>query len=127
MQEGLMPTPLRDKLKERATPYLQPGEQVQAAFVAMAMSPWWAALSSLILLAKNPYRTIVATDRRILVFSNARRSVTKGEFLREVPRATRIGPFTGKANYKTEALGEKLYINRRFKNDVQQADAAIGA
>ena len=63
------------------------------------------------------------TDQRILVCRSGRLTVTPvGEVEREAPRATRIGPGTA-LWYKSESLGEPLYIARRFYKDVAEADA----
>jgi hypothetical protein len=48
------------------------------------------------------------------------------EVLRELPRSTRIGPPSG-LWYKTEVLGERMYINKRFHKDVEAADQAVAA
>jgi hypothetical protein len=45
--------------------------------------------------------------------------------VRELPRATRIGPASG-LWWKCESLGEKLYVHKRFHKDVEAADAAAG-
>jgi hypothetical protein len=69
----------------------------------------------------------VVTDRRILVCQAGRMSQTtiKG-VMRELPRGTRIGPASG-LWYKSETLGERIYIHKRFHSDINTADAAISA
>jgi hypothetical protein len=116
---------IRDKLTRNATPVLQPGEVIQAVFCAQTTSQYFALLSYWIIILKNAYRVIVVTDRRILVCRSGRISMTPvKEVLRELPRTTRIGPASG-LWYKTEALGERLYIGKRFHKDIAAADAAI--
>jgi hypothetical protein len=67
---------------------------------------------------------VVVTDRRILVFQAGRlRAVVIKALLREVPRATQIGPPHG-LWYRTDVLGEKLFIHKRFAKDITEADAA---
>jgi hypothetical protein len=44
------------------------------------------------------------------------------EILRELPRSTRIGAPSG-LWWRNEALGEKLYIHKRYHKDVVEADA----
>jgi hypothetical protein len=44
------------------------------------------------------------------------------DVLHELPRSTRIGPASG-LWYKTEALGERLYVAKRFHKDIEEADA----
>ncbi len=48
------------------------------------------------------------------------------EVVRELPRATRIGPASG-LWYKSESLGERIYVQKRFHKDIVAADAAIPA
>jgi hypothetical protein len=118
---------IRDKLTKNATPLLQPGEVIQAVFCGQTTSQYFALISYWIIVFKNAYRVVVVTDRRILVCNSGRISMTpvKG-ILRELPRATKIGPASG-LWYKTEALGERLYIGKRFHKDIAAADAAIPA
>jgi hypothetical protein len=118
---------IRDKLRSNAAPLLQDGESVQAVFTAQTASPYLALISYWIVIFKNAYRVVVVTDRRILVCRAGRASVTtvKG-VVGEFPRATRIGPPTG-IWYKCDALGERLYIHKRFHKDVEAADALLPA
>lgn len=116
---------LREKLAEAAAPHLAPGEVVRGTFGAVATSPYWSLLSYWIILIKDSNRVVVATDQRLLVFRTSRMRFTKFKRLeRELPRATRIGEPTG-LNWKTDALGETLWINKRFHKDVQAIDAAV--
>ena len=48
-------------------------------------------------------------------------SGTPKRLLRELPRATRIGPASG-LWYRTEALGERIYVHKRFHKDIEIAD-----
>lgn len=113
---------LRDTMVEKARPYLQPGEQVQAVFGAQKISQWWVLLSVLILLFANRYRTVVVTDRRILVLEGTVMSQTKVVgVLAELPRTTQIGPPSG-LWWKCQSLGETLYVHKRFHKDVVAAD-----
>jgi ligand-binding sensor domain-containing protein len=115
---------LRDKIVQNVQPYLEPGEQVQAVFAAQTFSQYWAALSWLIVLFKNAYRCVAVTDRRIAVFNTGRWKMTEPkELLRNLPRNTQLGPATG-LWYKTDVLGERLYIHKRFHKDIEAADAA---
>jgi hypothetical protein len=114
---------LRDTMRERAQPWLQPGEQVQVVFGGQKITQWWIALSALILLIANRYRVVVATDRRILVLAGTRMSQSKVTgVLAELPRSTQIGPPSG-LWWKCESLGEPLYVHKRFHKDVAAADA----
>jgi hypothetical protein len=115
---------IRDKLRANAQPHLQPGEQIQAVMAAQAASPFLAIISYWIIIAKNAYRIIVVTDRRILLCTTGRLTVTPVKaVLREYPRSTRLGPPSG-LWHTTEALGEKLWIHKRFAKDIEAADSA---
>lgn len=114
---------LRDKIIERATPFLEEGERVEAAFAAQTFNPYWAVLSYWIVLFGNAYRSVVVTDRRIIVFDTGKWSSTKAKSIRSViDRGTVIGPASG-LWWKCETLGEKLYVHKRFHKDVAAADA----
>jgi len=118
---------MRDRISERAAPYLQPGEVIQDAFAGQAASPFWSLLSYWIIIIKNAYRAVVVTDRRIVVFQSSRWGYSNIKSVkRELPRATRLGPPQGTVWYKTEVLGELLYIHRRFFKDIEAADAKLG-
>jgi hypothetical protein len=118
---------LRDKLHAAAASHLEPGEQVQAVFAASAANPMWSLLSYWIIIAKDAYRAIVVTDRRIIVFRTSRLRFTKYKRIeRTLPRSTPIGEPSG-LNWRCESLGESLWIHKRFHKDVRQADAAIAA
>ena len=115
---------IRDKLRTNAASYLQPGEQIQAVFCAQSTSAWFALISFWIIILSNAYRAVIVTDQRILVCQAGRltQSAVKA-VLREVPRSTQSGPPHG-LWYQTDALGEKLYIPKRFAKDVTAADEA---
>ena len=114
---------LRDKLRAAAEPHLEPGEQIQAVFAASAANPMWSLLSYWIIIVKDAYRAIAVTDRRIIVFRTSRLRFTKFKRVERVlPRATRLGEPSG-LNWRTDALGETMWINKRFHKDVRQADA----
>ena len=118
---------IRDKMRANAEPFLQPGETIQEVFGAQTTSQWFALISYWIIIIKNSYRVIVVTDRRILVGRSGRFTTTPiKEVLRELPRSTRIGPASG-LWYKTDSLGETMYVAKRFHKDITEADAAIAA
>lgn len=120
---------LRDKLRERAQPHLQPGEQIQQVFLAQTgPSPYFIILTYLTALW-NKYFIVVVTDRSITIL---RAGLFKATFPKgpnpvqaRLPRATRIGPLSG-LWAKTTSLGPKVWIHKRFHSDVEAADAAIG-
>jgi hypothetical protein len=67
-------------------------------------------------------RIVVVTDRRILVCQSGLLPRTPPVVLREIPRATRIGP-TSAGSWRSDSLGERLYIHDWFQLDVARADA----
>jgi len=114
---------MRDRIQEKAAPFLQPGEVIQHCFAAQAASPYWSLLSYWIIIVKNANRAVVATDRRIIVFQSSRMGFSNIKSVkRELPRSTRIGPVDAKLWAKVDSLGETLYIHRRFFKDVEAAD-----
>jgi hypothetical protein len=116
---------IRDKLRDRAAVYLQPGEVIEQVFSAQSVSQYFALLSLWIIVAKNAYRAIVVTDRRIIVLQAGRfRLTTIKSMLRELPRETKMGPPSG-LWYRFDSLGERLYAHRRFQKDITSADAAL--
>lgn len=118
---------IRDKMRESAEPYLGPDEQIQAVFGAQTISQYWAPITLMVLLFTNAYRVVVVTDRRILVCRAGRLvSTSVKEVLRELPRATRIGPASG-FWHRSETLGERLYTHKRFYEDVVRADDMMTA
>jgi hypothetical protein len=115
---------IRETITANAAHLLQPGEVVQAVIPAQTTSQWFALISYWIVIFRNAYRVIVVTDRRILVCSSGRFRMTPvNQILRELPRATIIGPPKG-LWYRCDHLGERLYINKRFHKDVRTADGA---
>lgn len=113
---------IRDKIRANAAPFLEPGEVVQAVIPAQTTSQWFALISYWIIIFSNAYRVVVVTDRRILVCRSGRFRMTPvKEVLRQLPRATVIGPPSG-LWYRCDHLGERLYINKRFHKDVRAAD-----
>lgn len=114
---------LRDKLAERVQPLLQPGEQVQAVVPAQTGFNPMAALvfGAIIAVLVNKYWMLVVTDRRIVVMKQSKLRMAPKGIDRELPRATAIGPVSGLWG-KSEVLGQKTYIHKRFHKDVEQAD-----
>ncbi|HTX00516.1 MAG TPA: hypothetical protein VMD59_17180, partial [Acidimicrobiales bacterium] len=114
-------TMLREQLTAEARHLLAPDEVLQVVVLAQTM-PHLALISPLLSHLLNARRVVLVTDRRILVCRTGRPgSSSLGEVLRELPRATIIGPrgFSG----KTRTLGKGLYIDRQFHDDVAMADS----
>lgn len=118
---------LRDKLRNRVEPTLEPGEQIQEVFLAQTgPSPWFGLLTYLIFFAVKR-RIVVATDRAIVVYSASFWTGThpKG-VLNRLPRNTTIGPLSG-LWAKAIIGGEKVHIHKRFHSDVERSDVGAGA
>lgn len=117
---------LRDKLAERTQPYLEPGEQVRHVFMGQTgPSPWFAALSWLIILIAGEYYVFTVTDRAILVMKAGKFIPSKPKSLEaRLPRQTQIGPVSGLWG-KTETLGRRVWVHKRFHKDVNAADAEL--
>ena len=114
---------LRDKLRANAAHLLQPGETIESIFCAQTTSQYFALISVWIIIFTNAYRVVVVTDRRILVCSSGRFTMTPvKEILRELPRQTKIGNPSG-LWWRCDSLGERLYVHKRFHKDVNAADA----
>jgi hypothetical protein len=114
---------LRDKLANRVTPMLEPGEQLQQVFLAQGgASPWIGNSFGLIGLALLVKRRIVAvTDRGIVVFEANFNGTNPTKVLTRLPRGTRIGDVSG-IWAKVSLANEKLYVHKRFHSDVRAAD-----
>jgi hypothetical protein len=113
---------IRDKLRANAAPFLQPGENIQAVFCGQTTSQYFALISIWIIVLTNAYRVVVVTDRRVLVCKSGRFRMTPvKEVIRELPRNTLIGPASG-LWWRSESLGERLYVHKRFHKDVAAAD-----
>ena len=117
---------LRDKLAERTQPYLEPGEQVRHVFMGQTgPSPWFAALSWLIVLIAGQYYIFAVTDRAILVMKAGKMTGSNPKSLEaRLPRATQLGPVKGLWG-KTDALGKRVWVHKRFHKDLMAADAEL--
>ena len=116
---------IRDKIIENSQQFLQQGEQVQAVIGGQTLSGYWSMLSSLVFFWNN-YRAVIATDRRIIVLHCGKMRMGKPRsHVRDIARTTQIGPASG-LWYKTSALGEKMYIHKRFHKDIEAADRLAG-
>jgi hypothetical protein len=119
---------LRDKLRQRAQPMLEPGEGIQSVFlVQTGPNPNLLFLTYLISFFST-YKVVVVTDRAVVVLSASMWRPTFPKAVAErLPRQTQIGPTSGALWSKTGLPGEKTtWVHRRFYKDVQAADAALG-
>lgn len=118
---------LRDKLVERSTPFLEPGETIQHVFMGQTgPNPMWALVTYWIMLFKGKYFVFAVTDRSIVVIRASKWLPSKPKELEaRLPRGTRIGPLSGIWG-QSESLGQRVWIHKRFHKDVAAADAALG-
>lgn len=116
---------LRDTMLKSATPYLAPGEPVEAIFGAQTASQWLAALGGIfVFLGLNDYRILVVTPARILVLDAGKLSFKKAKgVVTELPRSTRLGPASG-LWHRIPAGNENLRVHRRFFKELRAADGA---
>lgn len=116
---------LRDKLRTRSQPFLDPGEQIQAVWLGQSgPSPWFAALSFWITLIAGHYHVVVATDRAIVVLDSGKLTPAKPKGLRvRGPRNVHLGPCHGL--WGEINLDQRYYVHKRFHKDVAVADAAL--
>ena len=116
---------LRDKLRERVQPALDPGEQIEHVFMARTGPNPLLGLITWLILFRTKYFLIAVTDRRIAVFDTGRMSGTKPRNLvASFPRDTHLGGAPGGLWGKIDLGGVRYWVNRRFRADVQAADAA---
>lgn len=118
---------LREKLHERAQPYLEPGEQIQA--VAMGQtgpSPWFALLTYLVVLFGGAkFYIFVFTDRSIIVLRAGMWTPAKPkELVGRLPREVWVGDVSG-LWAKTNLAGETTHVHKRFHKDLKAADQAL--
>ena len=119
---------LRDDMRDSATQYLRPGEQIQAVIGAQTASQWLAALTGIfVFLGLNHYRILAVTPSRILVLDAGKASMKKARgVVMELPRSTQLGPGTG-LWHQIPAGNEKLRVHRRFFKDIETADSIASA
>ncbi len=93
-------------------------------------SPYMVLLSALIVLFAGKYYIFVVTDRSITILRASKWMPAKpkpnGNPEAVLPRATPIGPLSGLWG-KTNALGQRVWIHKRFHKDVAAADAELAA
>lgn len=109
-------------MRDRALPFLDPGERVVTAFPAQTgPNPTWAgALGVYLLLVGARFRLVVVTEQSILLLRSRILSAAKPRGLeRRVPRE-HLG-FDGKVYGKVVIAGERHWVHRRFRKDVEAA------
>jgi hypothetical protein len=119
---------IRTKIAKNVQPHLEPGETLQHGFPAQGgINPWWVVLTGyIIFMWFSKYMIVAVTDRRILLFKASPLATGKPkELVGTFPRETRFGPTSGVFG-KIELGGTRYYVHRRFRKDLEEADAAAG-
>jgi hypothetical protein len=113
---------LRDKLAERASTFLEPGEQIHAVFLVQSgPSPYWSLLSLWITFIGAKYAMIAVTDKSVVVLRNGR---FKNTFPNRVLERAPLSALQGEPGglWGEVYVGDKRYwVNRRFHKDVEAA------
>lgn len=116
---------LRDTLRQRSVPFLEPGEQIEAIFTASwGLPPYLTVLFPGFALFCRPFVIVVATDRAILVLNSGWIIGTKPRSLRaRLPREP-MRELPGL--WFPLRLGGRLYwVKPRFRKDLRAANAAM--
>jgi hypothetical protein len=119
---------LRDKLAERASKFLEPGERVHAVFLAQSgPSPYWSLLSYWITIIGAKYGMIAVTDRSVVVLRNGRfKSTFPNRVIVRAPLSALQGEPGGL--WGEVYVGDTRYwVHRRFHKDVAAAYQFIQA
>lgn len=120
---------LRDKLRSRSQPFLEPGELIQEVLLLQAgPNPWLIpVVGPLIMAPFTKYQVAVATDRAVVLLRASMWMPAKPKGLvARLPRSTRLDP-SGRLWGKAKVNGRTHYIHRRFFKDCAAADAGAGA
>ena len=122
---------LRDKLRNRAQGYLQPGEQIQEVFLAQAgPNPNLGFITSYVVFF-NRYKVVAVTNQAVLVLSAGLFSPAKPKAVEaRIPRTTVLGPPEGAVWSRVnlpDAKGKTSWVHRRFYKDVTAADSEIAS
>ena len=117
---------LRDKLRDRAQRYLEPGEQIQAVWLGQSgPSPYYMFLSYWIVIIGGHYKVFVASDRAILVLDAGKMMPAKPKRLRvRATRQVQLGPCSGLWG-QIQVAGTRYWVHKRFHKDIDAADAAM--
>jgi hypothetical protein len=117
---------LRDKLRDRAQPSLEPGEQIQHIWMGQTgPSPYFALLSYWIMLFGAKYRIVAVTDRSTVVWSAGGMMPAKPKaILARGPRAPLS--VTGSLWGKVQIGPETMWVHKRFHKDIEAASASMG-
>lgn len=119
---------LRDKLRERVQPLLEPGEEIQQVFLAQSGPNPNLVFVTYLVTWFSKFWVVAVTDRAVVVCRASLFGPARPKAVAErLPRETKIGPVGGALWARTNLPGGKTWVHRRFFHDVQAADAAVAA
>src|ERR1051326_3875121 len=97
---------IREKMAQRAQPFLEPGEQVRQIFIGQTgPSPYFALLSYWIVILFGKYRMVRPAKPKGLV--------------KRIPRNTPLGPIHGALWAPVQLEDERIWVHKRFHKDVE--------
>jgi len=116
---------LREKLAHRASPHLEPGEEIRQVFMATSgPSPYWYFLTY-VSMFWNKHLIVVVSDRSVLTLrATALRPATvkKPAQITRYDRNMLFGPCSGL--WARVVIGsETFHVHSRFHKDIARADA----
>ena len=117
---------IREKLRERVQPLLEPGEQIQTIFLAQTGPNPNLMFVSEFFIFWTKYDIVVVTNRRIGVFRASKfRPAMPRKHIADHARDAKLAgsPSTIWGSFKLD--GKKYYVHRRFRKDVRAADDAL--
>ena len=101
----------REKLRAKTQAFL-PGEVVHEAFQAFTWNPYLGLIWAIATYAGGVRIVAVTTDRFVVFRCRRVRFTRPAGILRSLPRQTRVGPPHGFLWFRSNALGERLYMYR---------------
>lgn len=117
---------LQQRLRARVAPVLPPGTDVRHVILCQTgPSPWFFLVTYLTFFWIH-YRVVAVTDDAIYVLRASKLTARPKEVITTLPRQTRLGPVSGLWG-KTELMGERHWVHKRFHNEIAAIDAAAGA
>jgi hypothetical protein len=113
---------LRDKLRDRVQPLLEPDEQIRSVFLAeTGPNPMFRALT-VWLMFLTKYFIIARTDRRIVVISASRFKPAQPTAIAETFPAETVLTYTPASIWQVLMLnGTRYWVHRRFREDMDAA------
>lgn len=115
---------IRDTLREQASRYLIPGEQLQQVMWGTSIRPLKLYTGTWLFADGDSYRAVLCTDHRTILLRGGRWNASLEEVLETADRGKRLGPPRGLLYHQVPVFTNPVYIGRRFFRDVRAADAS---